>query len=267
MAGKTDDLIGVVVRNTFRIVLVVSIDAYGREVHGNSITYFYKLVSVGTISHNYMEHIDQLARIIWDYHHMNHVLKKSDCIFVLGSNDIRMAEHAADLYLQGYAPFIIFSGGFGRLTGGVFKKPEADLFADVAAKKGVPPEKIFIENKSTNTGENIELTKKLLAEKGLNFDTFIVVQKPYMERRAYATFKKCWPEKECIISSPSISFESYPNQEISKETLINVMVGDLQRIKIYPEKGFQIFQEIPTEVWNAYEELVKLGYTHHLVEE
>jgi hypothetical protein len=46
-----------------------------------------------------------------------------------------------------------------------------------------------------------------------------------------------------------------------------IMVGDTQRVKIYPEKGFQIPQEIPEEVWNAYEELVKRGYSSHISKE
>jgi len=44
------------------------------------------------------------------------------------------------------------------------------------------------------------------------------------------------------------------------------MVGDLQRIKLYAEKGFQISQEIPRDVWSAYEGLVKAGYDQRLVE-
>lgn len=44
------------------------------------------------------------------------------------------------------------------------------------------------------------------------------------------------------------------------------MVGDLQRIKIYPSLGYQIYQEIPDQVWAAYEELVARGYTEHLIE-
>jgi hypothetical protein len=51
------------------------------------------------------------------------------------------------------------------------------------------------------------------------------------------------------------------------EKVINIMVGDLQRIKIYPEKGFQIYQEIPAEVWKAYERLVALGFDKHLIKE
>lgn len=211
--------------------------------------------------------IDKLAKVVWDYHHLNHKLKKADCIFVLGSHDTRVAGYAADLFLRSYAPYIIFSGGLGNLTKDIFQKPEADIFANIAIKRGVPPEKILIENKSTNTGENVEFTKKLLDEKGLKFNTFILVQKPYMERRTFATFKKVWPEKNFIVTSPPIPFKDYPNEEISKDKIINTMVGDLQRIKIYPGRDFQIFQDIPPNVWSAYEKLVELGYVKHLVKE
>lgn len=211
--------------------------------------------------------INTLSKIIWDYHHLNHQLKKADCIFVLGSHDTRVAEYAADLFLQGYAPYIIFSGGLGNLTAGIFEKSEAEIFADIAKKNGVPEEQIIIEGKSTNTGENVQFTRQLLKDKGLDFNSFILVQKPYMERRTYATFKKVWPEKEFIVTSPQVSFEAYPNDEIPKEKVINIMVGDLQRIKLYPEKGFQIPQEMPQKVWEAYEKLVDAGFTQHLIKE
>jgi len=88
-----------------------------------------------------------------------------------------------------------------------------------------------------------------------------------MERRTYATFKKIWPEKEFIVTSPQINFEDYPNNEISNKMVINIMVGDLQRIKVYPERGFQISQEIPKNVWEAYEKLVKCGFISHLIKD
>ena len=93
----------------------------------------------------------------------------------------------------------------------------------------------------------------------------IIVQKPYMQRRAYAAFKKLLPEPEIMVTAPQISFDDYPNELISKDLLINIIVGDTQRIKVYPEKGFQIEQEMPEDVWSAYEELVKRGYTQHLL--
>ena len=209
----------------------------------------------------------QLAKKLWDYHHVNHVLEPADCILALGSHDLRVAERAADLYLEGYASILILSGGLGNFTKGLWTKSEADLFAEVAVKKGVPERDILIENKSSNTGENILFTQRLLKEKGLDPKRFIVVQKPYMERRSLATFKKHWPEKELMVTSPQISFEDYSNEEIPMERVINIMVGDLQRIHLYPEKGFQIYQEIPADVWQANEELIALGFDQHLVKE
>lgn len=196
---------------------------------------------------------------------MNQKVEKADCVLVSGSHDLRVAERGAKLFLNGYASLIIFSGGLGNLTKDIWSESEADRFAEVAVKMGVPKDKILIENKSTNTGENIIFTKKILAERGIDPKKFILVQKPYMERRMYATFRKLWPEKECIVTSPQLSFEDYPNEEIGEDDVINIMVGDLQRIKIYPEKGFQILQEIPQDVWKAYEKLVAAGCTRYLI--
>ncbi len=210
--------------------------------------------------------VDHLARIVWDYHHVGHPLRQADCILVLGSHDVRVGEWGVELFQRGMAPWIVFSGGLGRLTHGVFAKSEADTFAEIAIVQGVPRDRILIENQSTNTGENLDLTRRLLTERGLDFQTFLVVQKPYMERRAYTTFKKRWPDKECICTSPPIPFEQYPNGEISRDTIIHIMVGDLQRIREYPARGYQIPQEIPATVWQAYEELVRRGYTQHLIQ-
>ncbi len=209
--------------------------------------------------------VEKLAQIVWDYHHVNHPLQKSDCIFVLGSHDTRVADRAAGLFLEGWAPLLIFSGGLGRLTEGMWAETEAEKFAKIALQHGVPKEAILVENKSTNTGENITFTQTLLQSKNLHPLSFIVVQKPYMERRSYATFIKQWPNKKLLVTSPQIAFKDYPTNEITMEKVIHIMVGDLQRIKLYAEKGFQIPQDIPTIVWQAYEQLVQLGYTHQLV--
>lgn len=214
-------------------------------------------------------HIRILAEKIWQYHKMNHRLEKADALLVLCSHDTRVAERGAELFLQGWAPLLIFSGGLGKITGQMWSEPEADQFAKIAIEMGVPAEKILIENKSTNTSENVLFTRRLLAEKGLDPQRFILVQKPYMERRSYATFSNWWPEKEAIVTSAQVSFEEYlkqyNNPQLTSDEVISIMVGDLQRIKVYPEKGFQIYQEIPSDVWAAFEELVGAGYNRHLV--
>ncbi|MEP6628545.1 MAG: YdcF family protein [Ginsengibacter sp.] len=208
-----------------------------------------------------------LAKQLWDYHQVNHIIEKSECILALGSHDLRVAERAAELYLQGFAPLVVMSGGLGNFTKEMWTEKEADKFAKVAIQKGVPEEAILIENNSTNTGENILFTQKLLRKKDLDPRSFIVVQKPYMERRSYATFKKHWPDKTLLVTSPQISFEQYPNAEISMEKVIHIMVGDLQRIKVYPEKGFQIYQDVPEAIWDAYNKLIDLGFDQHLIKD
>jgi uncharacterized SAM-binding protein YcdF (DUF218 family) len=211
------------------------------------------------------EEITRLAKILWDYHHMHHEPERSDCILVLGSHDLRVAERGAELYLQGWAPLLVFSGGLGNFTQHIWTESEADQFARIAVELGVPADAILVENRSTNTGENILFTQKLLQQHNIDPSSFLVVQKPYMERRSYATFKKHWPDKNLLVTSPQISFEDYPTEEIPLEKVINIMVGDLQRIKIYPEKGFQIQQEIPEEVWTACLQLMEYGFNSHLV--
>ena len=209
--------------------------------------------------------IMQLAQIIWDYHLLRHPLEKCDAILVLGSQDTRVAEWGAQLWLESWAPLLILSGGLGRFTKQDWVRTEASLFAEVAKEKGVPAEAILIEDLSTNTGENILFTKQLLEKKGLDLQHFLLVQKPYMERRSLATFQKQWPGKKICVSSPPILFRDYPTPDLPMEKVINIMTGDLQRIRVYAEKGFQVPQEIPPPVWNAYEKLVALGFNKQLV--
>jgi uncharacterized SAM-binding protein YcdF (DUF218 family) len=214
-------------------------------------------------------HTHSLAETIWHYHQMHHQLEHADAILVLCSHDKKVAERGAELFLGGWAPLLIFSGGLGSITRDIWTNPEADQFAEIAIAMGVPKESVLIENRSTNTGENILFTKQLLTDRNIDPRKFILVQKPYMERRSFATFRKIWPEKNVLVTSPQVSFdeylESYSAKELSADDVISIMVGDLQRIKIYAEEGFQIPQEIPHDVWSAYEELVRAGYDQRLI--
>jgi uncharacterized SAM-binding protein YcdF (DUF218 family) len=214
------------------------------------------------------DRVRALAQRIWDYHHMNHTLERADAILVLCSHDTAVADRGAEVFLDGWAPLLIFAGGHGAITRRLWSEPEADHFARIAIDRGVPRDRILVENQSTNTGENVAFTRRLLAERGLDPASFILVQKPYMERRSYATFMKRWPEKRAIVTSPQVPFEEYlarySNAALSEDEVIGIMVGDLQRIRDYPARGFQIPQEIPEAVWTAFEELVRLGYGTHL---
>jgi len=210
-------------------------------------------------------HVDKL----WKYHQLGHALAKSDAILVLCSHDTAVAERGAELFLGGWAPLLIFSGGLGTITRQMWTEPEADRFAAVAEGMGVPRANILTENRSTNTGENITFTRQMLAERSLDPQSFIVVQKPYMERRSFATFRKLWPEKRLVVTSPRVTLDEYldrySNEALSTADVVSIMVGDLHRVKLYGENGFQIPQEIPADVWEAFEALVAAGYDSRLV--
>jgi uncharacterized SAM-binding protein YcdF (DUF218 family) len=217
------------------------------------------------------QNIDFYAKKIYDYHFIKQPLKQSDCIFVLGSHDPSVADYAVQLFQEGHAPFIIYSGGVERAIGELRNskpKSEAEAFWDISVEKGVPAEAIFLENKATNTGENFIFTKKLLTENKLNFKRFILVQKPYMLCRTYATAKIQFTDFDYSVSAFPDSYEEYVARSLSnnipKERIINNMLGDLQRIKIYPAKGFTIEMDIPDDVWDAYEKLVALGFDQRL---
>lgn len=215
--------------------------------------------------------VDRFAKIVWEYHRVNQTLTKCDAILVLCSIDERVAEYAADLFLKGFGDYIIFSGGIAHSNDFLktsWDGSEAEHFAKIAIAAGVPEDKILIENQAQNTGQNITFSHKLLAERELRPKSLLLVQKPYMERRTYAAFKKQWPERSTsfCVTSPDIKYEDYFNDANPKELVINIMVGDLQRIKEYPKLGYQIEQDIPANVWQAYEELVSLGYSRHLMQ-
>jgi DUF218 domain len=211
----------------------------------------------------------QLAEKIWNYHQLNHQLAPADAILVLCSHDKAVAERGATLFLEGLAPLLIYSGGLGSITRHLWKEPEANQFAEIAVGMGVPREKILIENRSTNTGENVLFTKQLLSDRGIDPQAFIVVQKPYMERRSYATFEKLWPGKTLLVTSPRVSFDEYlgkySNESLSSDDVVSIMVGDLQRLRVYADRGFQIPQDIPDDVWQAFEDLVQAGFNRHLI--
>lgn len=190
-------------------------------------------------------------------------------MIVMGSNDLRVADRAAELMLHNFAPIVVCTGGIAHtndLLATHWDKPEAEMFAARMIELGVSPEKILQEPKATNSGENILFSRMLLKSRDIDPKSIIVVQKPYMQRRAYATFKKMWPEPEILVAAPELSFDEWVSGPISSDAVINIMVGDMQRIREYPARGFQIEQEIPAHVWDAYTELVARGYTQHLIQ-
>ncbi len=211
-----------------------------------------------------MDDTNVLAQLLWDYSLIHHAMVKSDCIIAMGCTREDVIHKAADLYLKGYAPLLVCSGGLSKRAKILWNESEAERFAMIALEMGVPKSAIIIENKSLNTGENVLFTKRELEDRGRVPSRIIAVHKPYMERRTYATFRQRWPEVGVLVTSPNVSFDGYPDEHTTTHELIEQIVGDLQRIKLYGENGYALPQNIPDEVWSAYEILVERGYIRRL---
>lgn len=211
----------------------------------------------------------ELVEVLWNFMQMNHEVKKADCIIVLGCSDISVVKRATELYFKGYSDKIIFTGGLGKITNRIWSEPEAEIFAKRAIELGVPESAIYKESKSGNTGDNFRFTKRMIEEENLDIKTCILVSKPYNEKRVFAAFKKIMPEYEGIVTSLKIDcmeyYEKNNTKEDCKNEWIDVMLGDVQRLRIFPEKGWQVEVDVPDEIWNAYEELVKRGYDKYII--
>ena len=207
--------------------------------------------------------------VIWKWMRLGMEVEKADCIIGFGCINDDIAIRCAQLYKDGYAPRVLFSGGLGRNTKSRWSTSEALRYRDIAVKLGVPEDVILIESRSTNTGENILFSREILKAEGLADKRLLCVHKPFMERRVWAAMKNYWPEADFTMTSPRLSMEEYIErtmaQGMTEKAVIDVIVGDVQRMEIYADKGFQIPQPLPEDVRAAFDKMVELGYTGELI--
>ena len=210
-------------------------------------------------------------QIIWDYLGMHQTPEKADVIVGFGNFNTDIARRAAELYHQGYAPKILFTGGLGRNTTGLFPEPEAVRFAKVAMECGVPEEDILLEDRSRNTKENIDFTRELLEQRGIPHERILGVHQPFMERRIVAAMGVYWQEQQFRVTAPQVTIPEYlrraKEQGISENASVSVIVGDFQRIELYAELGYQLPQYIPEEAWEAYRTLIAMGFDKQLAKQ
>ncbi|WP_190817738.1 YdcF family protein [Saccharopolyspora pogona] len=202
---------------------------------------------------------------LWNYHDLHHELRACDVGVGLGSHDLGVADHIVDLYQAGNFPLIVFTGANAPTTVGRFPRGEAVHYRERALEREVPDSAILVEPRATNTAENIEYTRRLLVAKDVEVGSILLVSRPYQQRRAFATAKKIWPEVEIVCSSQRLPLDEYVRAIGDADRVINMLVGDTQRITVYAERGFAIPQEVPVEVNASYRRLVDVGYVSRLV--
>jgi len=205
------------------------------------------------------------AQLIWDYHQMHHVLRPCGAAIALGSHDLGVPAYSAELFRAGLFPTLVFSGGPNPTAPERFPRGEALHFREHAIDLGVPAKAILVEPNATNTGQNITLSREVLAQADIRPTTLMLIAMPYMERRAYATTRKVWPEVEIVCASQPIDFNDYVKGMGNERKVAEMLVGDLQRVIEYPKLGFAVEQDVPGDVHGAYQALVHDGFTSRLL--
>ncbi|WP_405714797.1 YdcF family protein [Streptomyces sp. NBC_01005] len=205
------------------------------------------------------------TRRLWDYHQMGHTVRPCSVAIGLGSHDLGVADTAVGLYERGMAPLLVFTGATSPTTRERMPRGEAVHYRERALELGVPSSAVLVEPRARNTGENIRFSKALLEEAGVEVSSVLLISKPYEERRAYATACKAWPEVEIISASTPMTLDEYVDSIKDARLVIDMLVGALQRLLIYPDQGFMIAQPVPDDVMTAYERLCREGFTSRLL--
>ncbi|NLE07422.1 MAG: YdcF family protein [Parcubacteria group bacterium] len=172
-------------------------------------------------------------------------LAPKNTIFVFGHTDKRVAEHGAKLFLAGKSSSVIVSGG-GRSTNTVPEgfSSEAEFYASVMEKLGVPKEAIFLETQASNSLENVLFGMKVLHEKNFHPKSVIVVSLPPQLRRLRATFAKHFPS----ISTFGSSFTTELSRKEWNRKRIRWVLAEIDRLKVYAQKGDIVPVSIPRQV-------------------
>lgn len=209
--------------------------------------------------------------IMWNYMVLDMPIEKCDLIIGCGCKNLEIPKRCVELLNEGYGENILFCGGFGKITKNDFNKAEAEIYKDIALSCGADSKKIFVENKSTNTGDNFRFGLNVIKEHNLKYDKILIVHNKLSERRTLSVAKAILKNSKIIITSANItkSFEDFietlsQRNEEDIYNIISVMVGDLQRIIIFPQLGWQIKNDVPNEVIDAYFVLKNLGYNKYI---
>lgn len=216
------------------------------------------------------EEIKKDVEILWEYLCLDVDEIKVECIIGLGSILTNIPKKCAELYKKGLGEYIVFTGNCGKGTEGVISKTEAEIFKELAVKEGVPENKIFIETKATNTYENYKYTKKLLSDNNLEPNSFLIVGKPYQEKRAKAIAEKELINKKFEISCFNIKLDDFmeyveSSNLMTKDDVINEMVGEININKLVPKYGLQTYCELSEKVENSYKKLLSMGYNKYII--
>ncbi|MEI8347976.1 MAG: YdcF family protein [Pseudomonadota bacterium] len=208
-------------------------------------------------------HQPDYGRMAYQYLALNNVLSRADLIMGFGNFDQKVPLHCLQLYQQGLAPLILFTGGRGSGTGDV-QGAESLWFKKIILQENpdFPLNNVILETESTNTPENVHFSKKTLESHvpslllGKDIKKVIFVTTAYRQRRVGLTLKKIIPELDLISAPPTLNYGQ--DQEFFTQKgydFAQVLKGEIERIINYGKLGYICQETIAPEVLSAFQHL------------
>jgi len=180
----------------------------------------------------------------------------ADAIIGFGVFDLELPRFCGELFQRGLAPAIVFTGGIGGGTG-TLGEPEADAWRSAlrVSHPTIPDAAVVLENRSTNTAENIAFTAERLARDvptlafGSGIRTALIVTSPSRMRRAWLTMRQLQPAVRCVRQLPPVSFD----REVALYAANGVdylthLAGELDRIVSYAARGWIAEEPLAAEI-------------------
>ncbi len=207
-------------------------------------------------------------KTLFDYLYLkSDTIIPAEYIVGFGHFDMKISERCARLYLEKYAPQIIFTGRFGAGSADL-KKPEAQTFASHVKEKfdDFPASVILIEDQSTNTSENIDFVNDRFFIHHPDITRVIIVANAYRQRRVYLTCIKHLPDITFINAPPDTTYVKEIQLFKDKgENLNRLLIGEIDRLLLYSQKGYMADPEIPKDIYQIYKTVKNKSKNHQRV--
>jgi len=174
----------------------------------------------------------EMLNEVYDYLAEEDAPEIADLIFVFGAKTPLRIEKAIDLYNEGLSKTLVVSGRSPHYAD-PNAKTEAEIYSQIARDRGVPKDAILTEDASITIPDNVRCSLNLLDEKGVQYNSIILVNSPYTQRRGWAHFKKYTPDSVKLIRVNSGTADQYKRDAWYKSQAgIDVVLSEYLKAKV-----------------------------------
>lgn len=164
---------------------------------------------------------------------------KSDLLFFFGYSEPD-EEWMLRVALQEWAPWIMLTGRHAaNLPEG--SRTESHHVHQVLVEGGIDRKRILLEDRSTNTTENVICAKQVLDDAAISPRSILAACRSYHSGRCLRTLAKYFPEValSCITCDPVFEGITVRKSDWRQNRVSQARVyGEYLRIKEYSERGF-----------------------------